>query len=162
MSVSVRASIVVVFLPIIGCTSPRHAQLAPRPDAELAGSYQLSGRIDGRRITATVQVEDSARVSMISTSLHGTLACEASKLDADQLIARCGSVEVQLIVAGNRIADVGRLGVDAMRRARKEADLFGCLYSPPDQLCQLPPQAAATPRARTYGRVKVARVSTSD
>ncbi len=62
MSVSVRASIVAVFLPIIGCTSPRHAQLAPRPDAELAGSY--------------------------------------------------------------RIADVGRLGVDAMRRTRKEAETF--------------------------------------
>ncbi len=162
MSVFVRAGIVAVFLPIIGCMSPRQTQLAARPDAELAGRYQLTGRIDGRRIVATVHVSDSARVSTISTSQHGTLTCEASEFNAEQLVARCGSVEVQLVVADNQIADVGRLGVDAKRRTRKEAELLGCMYSPPDQLCQLPPQDPATPRARAYGRVKVARMSTSE
>jgi hypothetical protein len=159
MSVSIRFGIVAVSVLLLGCTSQQSVQLEPQPAGALAGSYKLTGLIDGTRVSATLRVDDSSRVSTITTSPNGTHACEASEIRSDQLVARCGPVEVQLTVADNRIAPVGRLSFQAARRRKEGGDLFQCNYSPPDQLCQLPPQYPATPLPRAYGRVKVARAS---
>jgi hypothetical protein len=162
MSIVMRAFTVGLLLSLGGCATANQPPRADLSPAALAGSYRLTGRIDGTRISSTVRVDERGRVTLLATSPNGTHRCEASALRVERLVAQCGPVELQLSVDDRGIARTGRLAFDKTRRtARREADPFPCIAAS-DQICQMQPQAAPPLLQRAYGRVNVARIATTD
>ena len=145
--------------PNLAVTPEPRSMLGSPGSVGMAGDYRLTGRLQVTRISATIRVDSSGRVSYFRGSPAGALLCDAASRDSGRLLVRCGTVDISLALDGDRLAPVARIAFDTPKPSRTEYNPFTCTSTPPDQACALLPQTRTPQVRRVMGNVSVERVS---
>lgn len=125
----------------------------------MAGDYRLTGLLQGTRVSATMRVDSSGRVSYVGGSPVGAHLCEPPTQDTGRLLIRCGTVQIRLAVSDDRFAPTARIAFDMPKPARVEYNPFTCTPIPPDQACALLRQMRTVQVRRVAGQVTLERIS---